>query len=375
MADRIKYVFIIIKENQTLDSLFSKYPNININIPCQNNDIIRLSTPSYDRYYPGSNSWEAAHSDYNNGFDMGEKTDLPFISNKGPYVTYSGLKIIKYYEFLASKGVLCNNFYSSVMGPSTPNHLHLMAATSGNAISDPNLLLRDISILNTDGSIKSHPLNFTIDEIPLTLPNLLERKGLTWSYFDESSITNLVELKGDGVTMLEALRNSKLYNTNFITNISNYDENFNKILDNGPVSNVMYIHPAVENSDHPLLSNIKVGVKWTQKVINQILQSKYWESCVIFVTWDDYGGFYDHVVPPKIDDLGLGFRVPCLILSPYVKKGYIDSTLYEHTSILKFCETIFSLPNMTTRDANAENMLNAFDFTQSPRSYSEFLYN
>ena len=102
--------------------------------------------------------------------------------------------------------------------------------------------------------------------------------------------------------------------------------------------------------------------------------SQYWGSCAILITWDDYGGFYDHVPPPQVDDLGLGFRVPCIVLSPYARKGAIDSTLYEHSSCVKLAETVFGIPAMTARDAAANDLTNAFDFNQAPRDFSEFYF-
>jgi phospholipase C len=97
------------------------------------------------------------------------------------------------------------------------------------------------------------------------------------------------------------------------------------------------------------------------------MKSEYWESCSIFLTWDDWGGWYDHVAPPQVDSFGLGFRVPCLVISPYAKRGYIDHTQSDFCSILKFIETTYSLPPLTQRDANNSDMSNAFDFSLSPR--------
>ena len=84
------------------------------------------------------------------------------------------------------------------------------------------------------------------------------------------------------------------------------------------------------------------------------------------LTWDDFGGFYDHVPPPHVDMYGLGPRVPTIVISPYARPGYVDHTTYEFASVLRFIETIFDLKPMTSRDANASDMLGAFDFSQQP---------
>jgi phospholipase C len=96
------------------------------------------------------------------------------------------------------------------------------------------------------------------------------------------------------------------------------------------------------------------------------MQSPDWNSTAIVITWDDFGGFYDHVPPPHVDMYGLGPRVPALIISPYAKRGYVDHTPYEFASVLRFIETVFDVPPLTSRDANASDMLDAFDFSQKP---------
>jgi phospholipase C len=128
---------------------------------------------------------------------------------------------------------------------------------------------------------------------------------------------------------------------------------------------VSWVTPAFALSDHPPQS-VCQGENWTVSVINAIMQSPDWASTAIVLTWDDFGGFYDHVAPPHLDMYGLGPRVPAIIISPYAKPGYIDSTTYEFASVLRFIETIFDVPPMTSRDANASDMLGAFDFSQEP---------
>jgi phospholipase C len=96
------------------------------------------------------------------------------------------------------------------------------------------------------------------------------------------------------------------------------------------------------------------------------MASPDWSSTAVVLTWDDFGGFYDHVPPPHVDLYGLGPRVPAIFISPYAKPGYVDHTQYEFASVLRFIETIFDLPPLTARDANANDMLGAFDFSQQP---------
>jgi phospholipase C len=102
-------------------------------------------------------------------------------------------------------------------------------------------------------------------------------------------------------------------------------------------------------------------------LVNQVMQSQYWQSSAIIITWDDYGGFYDHVPPPQVDAYGEGFRVPTLVISPWAKHGFIDHTQYESASMLRLAEDNFNLPTLGVRDVNANDMMNSFDFNQAPQ--------
>jgi phospholipase C len=130
---------------------------------------------------------------------------------------------------------------------------------------------------------------------------------------------------------------------------------------------VSWVIPSDKLSEHPR-ANITLGMDWVVNVVNSIMNSQYWNSTAIIITWDDYGGFYDHVPPPQIDKYGLGFRMPALIISPYAKLGFIDHTQDQFESMLKFIEWRFNIPSLTERDRNANNLLNAFDFNQKPNS-------
>jgi phospholipase C len=100
--------------------------------------------------------------------------------------------------------------------------------------------------------------------------------------------------------------------------------------------------------------------------INAVMNGPLWNSTAIFLTWDDYGGFYDHVAPPDLDIYGSGPPVPLLIISPYARQGYISHTQYEFSSVLKFVEERFNLQPLTARDNDASDMTDSFDFTQTP---------
>jgi phospholipase C len=146
---------------------------------------------------------------------------------------------------------------------------------------------------------------------------------------------------------------------------------FSVDLNSNNLSQVSWIVGAPGGDEHPP-SNIQTGQNSVADgIINPIGASSFWNSCAIFVTWDDYGGFYDHVAPPQVDQYGYGFRVPCLVVSAFAKKGFVDHTTNDHASILKFLENRFGLKPLSTRDANANDLSECFDFSLGPRVFQK----
>ena len=133
---------------------------------------------------------------------------------------------------------------------------------------------------------------------------------------------------------------------------------------NGNLPNVSWV--VVGNgSEHPPGSTC-VGENLTVRQLNAVMQGPQWSSTAVFLTWDDFGGFYDHVPPPQVDNFGLGMRVPLLVISPYAKSGNISHTVYEFSSLLTFVETRWNLDALTDRDLYANDLFDSFDFDQQP---------
>ena len=128
---------------------------------------------------------------------------------------------------------------------------------------------------------------------------------------------------------------------------------------------VSFIKPLGENNEHPGYATVALGEKHVTSLIDLIQKSKHWKSTAIIITYDEHGGFWDHVAPPKGDQWGPGSRVPAIVFSPFAKKGFVDSTSYDTTSILSFIEHRWNLPALGTRDAAAKDLTNTFDFTQA----------
>ena len=115
---------------------------------------------------------------------------------------------------------------------------------------------------------------------------------------------------------------------------------------------VTWITPRFEVTEHPEF-NFCHGENWSTEVIDAIMRSDMWKDTAIFLTWDDYGGFYDHVPPPQVDGFGFGIRVPMIVLSPYAKPGHVSHELGEFSSVLRFIEDNWGLTKLTKRDRRA----------------------
>ncbi|MCI4345048.1 MAG: hypothetical protein L3J87_05435, partial [Thermoplasmata archaeon] len=145
---------------------------------------------------------------------------------------------------------------------------------------------------------------------------------------------------------------------------------FAKDLAAGTLPQVAWVVGAPGGTEHPPQDFQKGQNSVVDDIINPLGASPLWPSAAIFVTWDDFGGWYDHVAPPQVDAMGYGFRVPCLVVSPYARPGLVDHVVNDHTSILRFVENRFGIAPLSTRDAAANDLREAFDFTQPARPFS-----
>jgi len=186
------------------------------------------------------------------------------------------------------------------------------------------------------------------------LPDSLQAKGISWK-----------EYRGN-TTWVQPLR--EIRHVRFSSMYRNVVPNarFDTDIEAGRLPQVSWLTPPVPLSDHPPHSLCE-GENWLVDTLNVLMRSKYWDSTAVVVTWDDFGGFYDHVPPPHLDLYGLGPRVPAMVISPWARSGLIDHDQMDFASVLRFIETIFNVPPLTTRDAQANDMLSAFDFRASPQ--------
>ena len=136
----------------------------------------------------------------------------------------------------------------------------------------------------------------------------------------------------------------------------------------GQLAGVSWVIPPVQQSDHPK-ENDGSGPSWVASIVNALGNSPYWSNTAIFITWDDWGGWYDHVPPQIVNSFEYGFRVPLVVVSPYARPAYISHINHDFGSILKFIESTYALPSLGYADAQADDLSDCFDFSQTPISF------
>ncbi len=314
--------------------------------------------------------WHAGRMD---GFDRALVNDA-----SAPYA-YLKRSLVQPYWDMAAQYVLADAMFPTEFGGSFTSHLTLVAGTdnltTGQAEVDfPSASPDDCdtppgttsSYLTPDR--KTHPNKgpFPCFDQFNTMAQVLDKAGVSWKYYATA-------LVGAGMwEPFEAIRYVR-YGADWNKNIIAPET---KILTDpgaGALASVTWVSPSKADSDHPSARSDR-GPSWVASVVNAIGKSKYWNSTAIIVTWDDWGGWYDNAPPPQLDFRGLGIRVPCLIISPYARKGYVSHTQYEYASTLKFIERAFNLPHVGATlagytDARANALDDSFDFTQKPRPF------
>jgi len=352
----IQHTVFIIKENRTFDNYFAGFPGADGAAwgMTSSGEMVKLSHMADSSSIALCNSSSCAWQDFDAGkmdrFDLTAK-------NLDAYTRLTDNDIPNYWAY-AHHFVLGDRYFSSVAGPSFPNHLFTVAAQSGGVID--NVIGTDtgkncdgtpsgsVPVVDDNGKITMQSPCFDFQ----TLPDLLEGAGISWKYY------------GDWGGVMSTIRH--IYNAKFYKQRIAEPSQFETDVANGQLPAVSWLLPPSGMTEHPPESACQ-GEDWTVRIINAIMRSPEWNSTAIFITWDDFGGLYDHVAPPEVDRMGMGPRAGLLVISPYAKPGYVSHTTYEQSSILKFVETRYHLPALTARDGAASDMLDSFDFNQSPQ--------
>jgi phospholipase C len=194
----------------------------------------------------------------------------------------------------------------------------------------------------------------------IALMDLLEAKSLSWRYYQAYIGPGI----WNGPDAILRIRENPHRYANVVAPPAQILADVAK----GALANVTWVTPTALASDHAAV-NDGSGPSWVASVVNAIGESRFWNSTAIFVTWDDWGGWFDHVVPPAYNSYELSFRVPLIVISPYAKSHYISHRQHEFGSILKFAETVFGLHSMHTTDERADDLFDCFDFSKQPTKF------
>jgi phospholipase C len=198
-----------------------------------------------------------------------------------------------------------------------------------------------------------------------TLGDELDDRHLPWTYYAPNLYADAGGLAWTAFDAIKGIR----YGPDWKKNVITPETTVIGDVESGKLGAVTWVIPDWLNSDHSG-NDSTTGPDWVAHVVNTIGASPFWRSTAIFIVWDDWGGWYDHVPPPQLDLYGLGIRVPLIVVSPYAKSGYVSHVQYEFGSILKFAETTFDLAPLAAADARANPLDDCFDFHQQPRRFT-----
>lgn len=367
----IKHVVIIVRENHSFDNLFGRFPGADGATTAQlpNGKKIPLGhTPDHTLLDISHAGGAAAFAV--DGGRMDRFAQLPGAIQNGRDIAdsqYYQSDIPAYWSY-AQHFTLADHFFSTILGPSFPNHLVTIAASSANTIDNPRgntyhawgCDSGPYSVVSAvDPLSGEHYLTKPCFNIP-TMADSFQRYNISWKYYAPRAF-------GSGYiwSSFDAIRRVRLSNL-WKTNVP-LDTSFITDVQSGKLPAVSWLVTNAEQSEHPPYS-MCVGENWTVDQINAVMKSAYWPSTLIVLTWDDFGGFYDHVAPRRLDYISLGPRVPAIIISPYARPHNIDRNQMDFTSILKFVEQDFRLPALNGRDRRAFSLLSSLDFKQRPLS-------
>lgn len=385
-ASTIKHIVIIMQENRSFDNLFMGFPGADtVTSGMSKGKSVALQP------IPLEQGWDLDHShtgwwvDWDNGaldgFDgksgpNGGSDYFP-IPNL-PYAYVPQAETAPYWT-LAERYTLGDRMFQSNSGPSFVAHQYMIAGQSAEMDENPDesqswgcdsMSGTRVALLGPNGT--DLPGIYPCVDYQ-TMADLLDAKGVTWKYYAPgvTGTKDNIPQYGNGYvwSAYDAIKHIR-FSSDWTNNVISPNSQFLTDIASGQLAQVTWIMPGGTYSDHAAPGATNLGPEWVATLTNAIGASSFWDSTVVFITWDDWGGWYDHVNPPQVDAMGLGFRVPLIIVSPYAKVGYISHTTHEFGGFLKYTEEVFSLPTLGTRDVNADDFSDCFDYTQTPKPYT-----
>lgn len=377
-SNPIKHIVIMVKENRSFDSMFGTFPGA---------DGATKYTDPHGQVHPLNHQPDQLfldilhdHGAFLTAFDHGKLDKFSKVPGaiqniNGKMVDVADSQfhqsdIPNYWQY-AQTFTLTDHLFTTIQSDSFPNHLFSIAAEDNDATNIPVIpggrLKKRWGCDAPTGSyvIETHSDGSKVKAFPCfnfqTLGDLLTSAGVSWNYYAPAQDQSGYEFSS--YNAIKHIRETQQWQTHVV----DYTQ-FLKDASSGSLPTVSWLVQPDADSDHPGAS-MCVGENWTVQQINAIMHNKsLWNSTAIFLTWDDYGGLYDHVVPPvgPNPQLEYGLRVPLIVISPYAKPQFVDHTVYNFVSMVKFAETLLHLPSLGGLDKLANNMYNAFNFNQKP---------
>jgi phospholipase C len=375
----IKHVVFIIQENRSFNDLFMGFPGAKTATFGYTTDGRKVAVKPHDLAAP----WNLGHSSAAYFADCNGTGSLPGTdckmngweneknspnAPKDAAYSYVPRDEIEPYWDMAKQYVIADRMFPSNLDGSFVSHQYLVAAYASSAVDYP------LSSWGCEGG-KSDTVETITQQRTLgspiracfsnpTIATEADAAHLSWRFYAGTP-------QGDGGFWSSYQADRKVYdgpdwNANVISPPTQFLQDISKGL-----ADVTWITPEFSTSDHPGFDSSQ-GPAWVASLVNAIGTSKYWNSCAIFIMWDDWGGFFDPVKPIFKDYDGLGFRVPLLIVSPYAKRSSVTHVQYETASVLRFIEDNFGLPQLAASDKRASDPARdpaAFDFNQKPRAF------
>jgi phospholipase C len=376
----IKRAIYLMMENRSFDNYFGAFPGAN-GTTTGDRDGKEVPLIHSPEWLPGDlrHSHEQALLHYDGGkMDGFAHSVTPEFAPVSAAYAYSQVKEedIPNYWHWARNHVLCDNFFASAMGASYPQHLYMVSGQSRGVVNNPfnpsPTEFRGIHITKTWGCdapegeyVEAHDAEGNVHRQRPCFDMRTQGEQLTGGHVSWACYSATPYQVGYIWNPYNAFTRVFFDHDYWRAHINPVDDLVQDIKD-GLLPSVTWVTPRFELSDHPPWSYCS-GMNFVTEIVNAVMTGPMWRHTVIFLVWDEWGGLYDHVAPPFIDQFGLGFRVPCIVISPYAQKGLIDHELGEFSTPQKFIADNWGLRYLSDRVRRTHNFEHVFNFKKRPR--------
>lgn len=364
---KIKHVVFIMLENHSFDNLFGRFPNADGATTARvvgHGVLPLLHAPPYYWHDVNHDRFDALRVIDKGKMDgFAQPSGANLFGDRMALQQYDRADIPTFWAY-AQHFTLGDHMFSSVATATFANHLYSVAAQSGGVVTNPQNW-------HNGWGCDSGKSVFTLKQTAAgkltgggacfdfqTLADRMQSAHVSWAYY-AAQHPDL----GYIFSTLDAIRSIR--QTSLWTARVKNEATFESDARAGRLPAFSWVTPTFGASSHPPFS-ICGSENWFVRKMNALMQGPDWASTAVFLVWDDYGGFYDHVAPPTVDAFGLGPRVPLLAISPYARRGYISHTTYSFESVLTTFEELAGLRPLTARDRTAHDLLDTLDFGRPP---------